>query len=49
MSRRQAMFNPMPHVQRAYHLLRDTAAHRLHRLLDRLRAAWQRHLTLMDD
>jgi ribosomal 50S subunit-associated protein YjgA (DUF615 family) len=43
------MFNPLPHVRRVYHLIRDTAAHRLHRLLDRLRAAWQRHLTLMDD
>ena len=43
------MSNPLPHVQRVYHLLRDTAAHGLHVLLDRLRAAWQRRLTLMDD
>ena len=43
------MSNPFNRIQTVYHQLRDVAAKGLHLLHERLRAAWQRHLELMDD
>ena len=42
------MSNPLDRIQAVCHQLRDIAAKGLHLLLERLKAAWKRHLALMD-
>src|SRR5690349_5668920 len=43
------MSNPLPRLRALYRVLHNAALETLHQLLDRLRAAWQRHLRFMNE